>query len=157
MLQFRRIASIAQEQPGFRGASLAAQVGKSPFQHVPWAAPKTTKGTVRFLGPTVDMKPATLDFTQNTSNFGPPEERVVDITDLRDFQPRTTLTTEGIEWVYAPSILSEDKVRHPDKEKSERFVRGEYFDECGQLVKKRTGASKVVPYNFRHRRIEKVD
>ncbi|RSL59934.1 hypothetical protein CEP54_007076 [Fusarium duplospermum] len=79
---------------------------------------------------------------------------VVDVTDLRDFDPPTMLALEGIEWVYAPSILSEDKLLAPEKADVDALVRGPYFDECAQLVKDRTGAAKAIAYNFRHRRIE---
>lgn len=130
-----------------------------PFQHVPWSSPCTTKGTVRFLGPTKDGKPAFLDFKkgqEHTTNFGHSLEKVVDVTDLRDFDPPTTLALEGIEWVYAPSILSEDKLLAPDKADVDSFVRGPYFDECAQLVKDRTGAARAIAYNFRHRRIEEA-
>ncbi|OAA36428.1 hypothetical protein NOR_07507 [Metarhizium rileyi] len=128
-----------------------------PFECAPWKKPNGTKGTIRFLGATKDGKPAFLNFKkgqEHETNFGPSLERVVDITDMRDFEPRTTLGVEGVEWVYAPTTLSEDKLLAPDKNDVEAFVRGPYFGECARLVEERTGAVKAVPYNFRHRRIE---
>lgn len=130
-----------------------------PFEHVPWRSPSTTKGTIHFLGPTKDGKPAFLNFKngeEHQTNFGSSIEQVADVTDLRNFDPPTTLTFEGIEWVYAPSVLSEDKLVAQDKSEVEAFVRGPYFDECAQLVKTRTGAAKTIAYNFRHRQIQKV-
>ena len=94
--------------------------------------------------------------SEHESNFGPSLERVVNITDLRHFVPRTSIRDEGVEWVHAPSVLSEDKLLAPNNGDVEAFVRGPYFDECAQIVKDRTGASKAVAYNFRHRRIEQV-
>jgi hypothetical protein len=92
---------------------------------------------------------------EHETNFGPSLERQVDITDLRHFEPRTSLRDEGVEWVHAPSILSEDKLLAAPGD-VEAFVRGPYFEECAQIVKDQTGASKAIPYNFRHRRIEQV-
>ncbi|KAK8106859.1 uncharacterized protein PG998_008872 [Apiospora kogelbergensis] len=128
-----------------------------PFQHVPGKTPAKTKGLIRFLGPTKDGQPAFLNFKkglEHQTNFGPSLERVVDITDLRHFEPRTSLDVEGVEWVHAPSTLSEDKLVNLDKEAVESYVRGPYFEECAALVQERTKASKVVAYNYRHRRIE---
>ncbi|KAH7000595.1 hypothetical protein EDB80DRAFT_895786 [Ilyonectria destructans] len=136
--------------------SLKLWSNTEPFEHVPWPSPSTTKGTIRFLGPTKDGKPAFLNFKrgeEHQTNFGKSLETVVDVTDLRDFEPPTTLAFEGIEWVYAPSVLSEDKLLAPDKANVEAFVRGPYFEECAQLVKDRTGAARSIAYNFRHRRI----
>ncbi len=130
-----------------------------PFEHVPWLSPSSTKGTIRFLGPTTDGKPAFLNFKkgeEHQTNFGPSLEKVIDVTDLRYFEPPTTLAFEGIEWIYAPSVLSEDKLLVSERSKVEAFVRGPYFEECAQLVKDRTGAAKSIAYNFRHRRIEEV-
>lgn len=129
-----------------------------PFEHGPWFRPPRTKGTIRFLGPTLDGKPAYLNFKkgqEHQTNFGQSLERVVDITDLRYFEPRATLGVEGVEWVHAPSCLSEDRLLK-DEGDIETFVRGRYFDECAALVKERTGAVKAIPYNYRHRRIEQV-
>lgn len=130
-----------------------------PFDCVPWQSPSTTKGTIRFLGPTKDGEPAFLNFKkgeEHQTNFGPSLEKVVDVTDLRYFKPPTTLAFEGIELVYAPSVLSEDKLLASDKGDVEAFVRGPFFEECAQLVKNRTGAARSIAYNFRHRRIDKV-
>ncbi|KAK7739975.1 hypothetical protein SLS53_005569 [Cytospora paraplurivora] len=127
-----------------------------PFEHGPWLRPGRTKGTIRFLGPTLDGKPAFLNFKkgqEHQTNFGPSLERVVDITDLRNFEPRTTLSVEGVDWVHAPSCLSEDRLLR-DEGEVEAFVRSRYFDECAALVKERTGAAKAIAYNYRHRRIE---
>ncbi|KAL7949178.1 hypothetical protein V8C42DRAFT_362543 [Trichoderma barbatum] len=136
---------------------LPAWVKSRPFEHVPWTSPKRTKGTIRFLGPTKDGKPAFLNFKkgqEHQTNFGASLEKVVDITDLRHFDPQTSLRVEGIEWVHAPTVLSEDKLLAPDTGDVEAFVRGPYFEECASLVKERTGAARAIPYNFRHRRIE---
>ncbi|PVH78561.1 hypothetical protein DL98DRAFT_590300 [Cadophora sp. DSE1049] len=124
---------------------------------VPCRAPRTTKGTIRFLGPTKDAQPVFLNFKkgeEHQTNFGPSLEKVVDVTDLRHFEPPTTLAFEGIEWAYGPSILSEDKLLAPNKTDVEDFVRGPYFQECAQLVKEKTGATQSIAYNFRHWRIE---
>lgn len=129
-----------------------------PFEHAPWIRPARTKGTIRFLGPTLDGKPAFLNFKkgqEHQTNFGQSLERVVDITDLRYFEPRTTLGVEGVEWVHQPSCLSEDRLLK-DQGEVEAFVRSRYFDECGRLVQNRTGAAEVIPYNYRHRRVEQV-
>ncbi|TAQ88337.1 hypothetical protein B7494_g3357 [Chlorociboria aeruginascens] len=137
--------------------ALQAWSKTEPFTHVPWRSPSTTKGTIRFLGPTKDGEPAFLNFKkgeEHQTNFGPSLETVVDVTDLRSFEPPTTLAFEGIEWIYAPSILSEDKLLTPNNRDVEAFVRGPYFEECAQLVKERTGAARSIAYNFRHRRIE---
>lgn len=130
-----------------------------PFEHVPWKTPRATQGTIRFLGPTKDGKDAFLNFKkgeEDQTNFGPSIERQVQITDLRHYEPKLSVRTEGIEWVHAPTVLSEDKLLLPNKDEMETFVRGAYFDECAQLVKERTGAAKSLAYNFRHRRIENV-
>lgn len=130
-----------------------------PFQHVYWRSPSKTKGTIRFFGLTKDGKPAMLNFKkgeEDQTNFGPSLEKVVDVTDLRNFEPPTSLGFEGIEWVYAPSVLSEDKLLAPLKSDVEAFVRGPYFQECAQLVKDKKGAARSIAYNFRHRRIEEV-
>lgn len=129
-----------------------------PFEHAPWIRPAQTKGTIRFLGPTLDGQPAFLNFKkgqEHQTNFGQSLERVVDITDLRYFEPRTTLGVEGVEWSHHPSCLSEDRLLKDESEVG-AFVRSRYFEECGHLVKERTGAAKVVPYNYRHRRVEHV-
>lgn len=108
-----------------------------PFEHIPWRSPSTTRGTIRLLGPTKDGKPAFLNFKKGEEhqiNFGKSLETEVGVTDLRDFEPPTTLAFEGIEWAYAPSVLSEDKLLAPDKADVEAFVRGPYFGECAQLV-----------------------
>lgn len=81
---------------------------------------------------------------------------MVDVTDLRSFEPRTTLDIEGVEWVAAPSCLSEHRLLQEDKAEVETFVRGAYFQECAEIIQDRTGAAKVIPYNYRHRRIEAV-
>jgi hypothetical protein len=131
----------------------------APFDHVPWRSPNTTKGTIRFLGQTKDGKPAFLNFKkgeEHQTNFGPSLQKVFDVTDLRHFDPPTTLALEGIEWVYAPSVLSEDKLLVPNRDDAEAFIRGPYFDECSSLVKSRTGATKALAYNYRHRRMQKV-
>jgi hypothetical protein len=123
------------------------------------ASSHVTKGKIRFLGPTTDGEPAFLNFKkgeEHQTNFGPSLEQVTEIMDLRHFDPPTTLAQEGIEWVYYPSVLSEDKLLAPDKSDVETFVRGPYFEECARLVKERTGAARAVAYNFRHRRIEQV-
>ncbi|KAI0873248.1 hypothetical protein GGS24DRAFT_517781 [Hypoxylon argillaceum] len=128
-----------------------------PFEHVPWLSPRTTEGTVRFLGPTKDSQPASLNFKkgeEHQTNFGPSLEKKVNVTDLRYMKPQTTLAFEGIEWVYAPSVLSEDKLLAHDKDAVEVFIRGQYFEECAGLVKNRTGAARSIAYNYRHRQIE---
>jgi hypothetical protein len=148
----------------FQTATSIGQFSRSwkksqPFEHVPWQAPHVTKGKIRFLGPTTDGEPAFLNFKkgeEHQTNFGPSLEQVTEIMDLRHFDPPTTLAQEGIEWVYYPSVLSEDKLLAPDKSDVETFVRGPYFEECARLVKERTGAARAVAYNFRHRRIEQV-
>ncbi|KAI1841775.1 hypothetical protein JX266_012042 [Neoarthrinium moseri] len=155
----RFLATVPLQQTVNSNGELTPEVWSKgrPFEHYPWNNPPKTQGTVRFLGPTKDGKAAFLNFKkgeEHQTNFGPSLEREVSITDLRHFEPRTTLGVEGIEFVYSPTVLSEDKLLLPDKEAMETFVRGAYFDECAQLVKEKTGATKVVAYNFRHRRIE---
>ncbi|KFG78211.1 hypothetical protein MANI_020487 [Metarhizium anisopliae] len=151
-------ATLAAEQPQATAQNTTpGWIKNMPFEHAPWKKPNGTKGTIRFLGATKDGKPAFLNFKkgeEHQTNFGPSLEKVVDITDLRYFEPRTTLGVEGVEWVHAPTTLSEDKLLAADKNDVEAFVRGPYFDECAQLVKETAGAAKAVPYNFRHRRIE---
>lgn len=154
----RSLATVPIEDTSSR-SSTEARVKAKPSQYIPRKEPTHTKGTIRFLGPTKDGKPAFLNFKkgeEHTTNFGPSLEKVVDITDLRYIEPQATLGVDGVEWIYAPTELSEDKLVQPEKEDVEAFVRGPYFDECAQLVKERTGALKVVAYNFRHRRIEIV-
>jgi hypothetical protein len=93
---------------------------------------------------------------EHLTNIGASHKTVVDVTDLRHFEPRTTLDVEGVEWVQEPSCLSEDRLLCDDRGRIEAFVRGPYFDECAAIVQARTGAERVIPYNYRHRRIEQV-
>ncbi|KAK5997668.1 Oxidoreductase R1 [Cladobotryum mycophilum] len=153
----RNQATLASELSHIYTPDLPIWNKSKPFEHAPWRTPSKTKGTIRFLGPTKDGKPAFLNFEkgrEHETNFGTSLEKVVDITDLRTFEPKTTVGVEGIEWVHAPSVLSEDKLLQADSKDVEAFVRGPYFEECEKLVKERTGAIRAIPYNFRHRRIE---
>jgi hypothetical protein len=107
----------------------------------------------------MDGLPAYMNFRkglEHLTNVGPSHKRVVDVTDLRCFEPPTTLDVEGVEWVQEPSCLSEDRLLCEDRGRVEAFVRGSYFNECAAIVQGRTGAAKVIPYNYRHRRIEQV-
>lgn len=157
----RSHATLPAEQPQATAhdTAIPGWIRSKPFEQAPWKTARKTKGTIHFLGPTKDGKPAFLNFKkgeEHQTNFGPSLEKVVDITDLRHFEPQATLGIEGVEWVHAPSVLSEEKLLAPDTGDVEAFVRGPYFDECAQLVKERTGAAKAIAYNFRHRRIEHV-
>jgi hypothetical protein len=140
---------------------LAPEVNQQrrPFEHVPWKEPAATKGTVRFFGGTTDNKPHTLNFKKGEelqSNIGKSEELQVTITDLRNYEPPTSLSFEGLEWIHHPSVITEEKLLNPAKEEVDAFVRGPYFDECAALVKQKSGAAKAIAYNYRHRRIEVV-
>ncbi|KAK2593004.1 hypothetical protein QQS21_009294 [Conoideocrella luteorostrata] len=127
-----------------------------PFEHVPWQFPSQTEGTIRFLGPTKDGKDAMLNFKkgeEDQTNLGPCLEKRVTVTDLRHFEPQTTLASEGIQWTCRPSALSEDKLSGTPVEVKE-FISGTYYDECAELVKEITGAARAIAYHYRHRRIE---
>ncbi|EJT70536.1 hypothetical protein GGTG_11559 [Gaeumannomyces tritici R3-111a-1] len=145
--------------PAIRAVASAAAVSwkrSRPFEHAPGAPPAKTRGTVRFLGATLDGLPAHLNFTkglEHLSNIGASHKCIVDVTDLRGLEPPATLGHEGVEWLYSPSCLSEDRLLGPDPDGASAFVRTEYFDECAAIVKERTSTAKVVPYNYRHRQI----
>lgn len=146
-------------QSSVRCTSSSSWTKSRPFECAPWVQPGSTKGTIRFLGPTTDGRPAYLNFKkgeEHQTNIGPSVEGVYDVTDLRHFEPRTTLPIEGVEWVQLPSCMSEDRLLQDNPQNAEAFVRGEYFEECGNIVRERTGATRVIPYNYRHRRIEMV-
>lgn len=116
----RSLATVPVEHTS-SSSSTEAWVKAKPFQYIPRKEPTQTKGTIRFLGPTKDGKPAFLNFKkgeEHTTNFGPSLEKVVDITDLRYIEPRATLGVDGVEWIYAPTELSEDKLVQPEKEES---------------------------------------
>ncbi|KAI1429992.1 hypothetical protein F5Y12DRAFT_709538 [Xylaria sp. FL1777] len=128
-----------------------------PFELPPWLQPRKTTGTVRFLGQTLDGLPAFLNFKkglEHLTNIGASVKKKVDVTDLRYYEPPTTLAVEGVQWLRAPTCLSEDRLVKDDSKLVDDFVRGPYFRECASIVQSQTGAAKVVPYNYRHRRIE---
>ena len=140
-----------------RGYTTSESVHRKPFEHNPGKVPEYTRGTVRFHAGTTDNKPATLDFTpghQHETNIKPVEEVTVDITDIRHYDPRTTLDVEGCEWVYSPTTLREADLLHDDKDKVKHRVESAYFEECAKLVRQHTKASRAVAYNWRHRRLE---
>ena len=139
-----------------RGYTTSESVHRNPFEHNPGKVPKSTWGTVRFHAGTTDNKPPTLDFTpghQHETNIKPSEEITVEITDIRHYDPRTTLDVEGCEWVYSPTTLREADLLEDDKDKVKHRVESAYFEECAKLVQQHTKASRAVAYNWRHRRL----
>ena len=139
-----------------RGYATPESIHREPFEHKFGKIPEFTRGTVRFHAGTTDNKPATLDFTpghQHETNIKPSEEVTVDITDIRNYDPPTTLDVEGCEWVYSPTTLKEADLLEDDKEKVKNRVEGAYFEECAKLVQQQTRSSRAVAYNWRHRRL----
>ena len=139
-----------------RGYTTSESVHRKPFEHHPGNAPDITRGTVRFHAGTTDNQLPTLNFTpghQHETNIKPSEEITVDVTDIRNYDPRTTLDVEGCEWVYSPTTLREADLLEDGKEAIKQRVEGAYFEECAKLVQQRTKSSRAVAYNWRHRRL----
>ena len=131
---------------------------RKPFEHATGKVPPSTRGSVRFHAGTTDEKPAILDFTpgrQHETNIKPSEEIIVNVTDIRNYEPPTTLAVEGCEWIHSPTTLKEVDLLNDDKSKVKSKVEGAYFEECAKLVQQRTKASEALAYNWRHRRLEK--
>ncbi|CAF9935786.1 hypothetical protein IMSHALPRED_010350 [Imshaugia aleurites] len=141
-----------------RGYPAAGNPHREPFEHVAGKVPPSTRATVRFHAGTTDNEPATIDFTpgrQHATNIRPNEEYIVNVTDIRDYDPPTTLAVEGCEWVHSPTALTEADLLENDREKVNLTVEGAYFQECAKLVQQRTNATRALAYNWRHRRLEK--
>ena len=131
---------------------------RKPFEHAAGTVPPSTRGSIRFHAGTTDDQPAFLDTTpgrQHETNIKPSEEKIVNITDIRNYDPPATLAVEGCEWVHSPTTLKEEDLLDEDKTKGKSAVEGAYFEEVAKLVRERTGASKTLPYNWRYRRLEK--
>jgi hypothetical protein len=133
---------------------MAAVVTRKPFDPAPGFVPTTTQATGSFLHSTLDGAPAFVDISAGGSNVKS-TEKLLQVINLRDYQPQVKLDVEGVEYVPFNSGLQEESLLHPDKAEVKSVVEKLYWPECAELVKRHTGAVEVVPYHWRHRQTPK--
>lgn len=115
--------------------------------------PQTTRATVRFFAGTTDSLRPVLDFQpgNHTTNLKPSDQSIVDVMDIRFFDPPTQLAQEGCEWVRSTTKLREADLMVGDAKTVKSVIEDMYFKECAQLVKRCVNARKAVAYHYRHR------
>ena len=129
---------------------------RKPFESISGYMPKTV-GTAKFFAGTVDNSHAMIDFSSDAqikTNIEMAQEKRVDVHDIRYMEPPASLSVEGCELVYSPTGLRESDLLNHSKDEVDATVKSSYFHECANLVKRKTGASKAIPYNYRHRQLK---
>lgn len=130
-----------------------SKLGRVPFQAAEGFVPTSTWARGDFLESTTDGGIAYVDFTQEGKNTNMTTKgHMISVTDIRDFQPRTSIPVEGCTYVDFTPNLQEEDLLNPDKDWVKQKVEGEFWDECAALIKKHTGAKEVYPYHWLHRR-----
>jgi hypothetical protein len=133
--------------------AVLSKLGRVPFQPAPGFVPTATWARGDFLESTSDGGPAYVDFIQEGQNTNMTTRgHMISVTDIRNYQPRTSIAVEGCEYVDFVPKLQEEDLLNPDTEWVKQKVEGEYWAECAELVKKHTGAIEVYPYHWLHRR-----
>lgn len=137
---------------------IASTYGRYPFQPAAGFVPETTTAKGNFIEMTTDGSPAFVEYTDkqrsDMNTNVKPISQTVTLTNLRDYQPRASLTVEGLEYVDFKSSLLEEDIVDLDQESAKAKIESEYWPECAGLVKKHTGAIEVYPYHWRYRRAQ---
>ena len=98
---------------------------------------------VYFAPPKDGSKPYTMAYNDPTSAIPrmnwTPEEHTMQIENLRGKEDSVTLATAGFQYGRSPSAHKAFT--------SEEAIKAEYYPETIELVKKLTGASRIVPFD----------
>lgn len=110
-----------------------------------------TTGQIGMWGGTKDGKPAFADHVTKSSNVNPPTEVQITVEDARYAERKPTVKENGYELVRYPTAVPDEHFINWSEDSSKETIKDVYAKECAKLVQELSGASTVIPYDFKLR------